>query len=83
MTTSLDTTLKRELRMGDRPYIVTLSPLKLKLTLKGPRKGPEFEWETLVTGAAGTPAALNASLGRFTADPPNPCNPSRKTANER
>ena len=42
--TLLDKTLKRELPIGDRSYIVTMSPLTLKLTPKGKRKGMELQW---------------------------------------
>ena len=68
MTTLLDKTLKRELRIGDRPYIVAISPLTLKLTPKGKRKGLELNWESLVSGDAALAAALNASVGRFAPD---------------
>ena len=68
MTTLLDKTLRREVRIRDRSYIVTLSPLTLKLTPKGKRKGLELNWESLVSGDAALAAALNASVGRFEAD---------------
>ena len=68
MTTLLDKTLKRELRIGDRSYVVAISPLTLKLTPKGKRKGLELQWEALVSGDAALVAALNASVGRFTPD---------------
>jgi hypothetical protein len=68
MPTLLDKTLKRELHIGDRAYIVALSPLTLKLTLKGKRKGLELQWQALVNGDAALATALNASLGKFTAD---------------
>jgi hypothetical protein len=68
MTTLLDKTLKRELRIGDRSYVVAISPLTLKLTPKGKRKGLELQWEALVSGDAALAAALNASVGRFTPD---------------
>jgi hypothetical protein len=67
MATLLDKTLKREVRIGDRSYIVTISPLTLKLTPKGKRKGLELNWESLVSGDAALAAALNASVGKFTA----------------
>jgi hypothetical protein len=70
MTTMLDKTLKREVRIGDRAYIVAISPLTLKLTPKGKRKGLELQWEALVNGEAALAAALNASVGKLTADPP-------------
>lgn len=66
MTTLLDKTLRRELRIGDRSYVVAISPLTLKLTPKGKRKGLELQWEALVSGDAALAAALNASVGRFT-----------------
>ncbi len=68
MTTLLDKTLRREVRVKDRSYIVAISPLTLKVTPKGKRKGLELNWESLVSGDAALAAALNASLGRFTAD---------------
>ena len=74
MATLLDKTLKREVRIGDRSYIVAISPLTLKLTPKGKRKGLELNWESLVSGDAALATALNASVGKFTADtrPPKP-----------
>jgi hypothetical protein len=47
MTSLLDKTLKRELRLGDRAYILSLSPVILKLTLKGKRKGRELQGKRL------------------------------------
>jgi len=70
MATVLDETLKREVRIGDRAYIVAISPLTLKLTPKGRRKGLELQWEALVNGDAALAAALNASVGKLTAHPP-------------
>lgn len=64
MTTLLEKTLKREVRIRDRSYIVAISPLTLKLTPKGKRKGLELQWEALVNGDAALAAALNASLTR-------------------
>ena len=68
MTTRLEKTLKRELHIRDRAYIVAISPSTLKLTLKGKRKGLELKWEALVSGDAALAAALNASLGSFATD---------------
>lgn len=65
MATRLEKTLKREVRIRDRAYIVAISPATLKLTLKGKRKGLELQWEALVNGDAALAAALNASAGRF------------------
>jgi hypothetical protein len=69
MTTLLDKTLKREVRIGDRAYIVAISPLTLKLTPKGKRKGLELHWDALVSGDAALAAALNASPGKLSPDP--------------
>jgi hypothetical protein len=65
MATLLDKTLKREVRIGDRSYIVAISPLTLKLTPKGKRKGLELNWESLVSGDAALAVALSASVGKF------------------
>jgi hypothetical protein len=68
MTTRLDKTLKRELTLGGRTFILAVSPEGLKLTLKGKRKGQELRWGDLVNGDAALATALNASLGSFAAD---------------
>ena len=39
MTTKLEKTLKREIDIDDKPYILTLTPEGLKLTQKARRKG--------------------------------------------
>ena len=72
MATLLEKTLKREVRIGDRSYIVAISPLTLKLTPKGKRRGLELNWESLVSGDTALAAALDASVGRFTADEGRP-----------
>jgi hypothetical protein len=66
MTTPLDKTLKRELQIKGQPYVLTLSPESLKLTLKGRRKGLELRWDSLVSGDTALAVALNASLGALT-----------------
>jgi hypothetical protein len=70
MTTRLDKTLKRELTLEGRTFILAVSPEGLKLTLKGKRNGLELGWSDLVSGDAALAAALNASLGTFAADEP-------------
>src|SRR6516164_6751239 len=69
MTTLLNKTVKREVRIRDQAYIVAISPLTLKLTPKGKRKGLELHWDALVSGDAALAAALNASLGKLSAYP--------------
>jgi hypothetical protein len=68
MTTRLDKTLKREITLEGRTFILAVSPEGLKLTLKGRRKGQELRWGDLVSGDAALATALNASLGTFAAD---------------
>jgi hypothetical protein len=70
MATLLDKTLKREVRIGDRAYILAISPLALRLTPKGKRKGLELNWEALVSGDAALAVALNASIGKLSAEAP-------------
>jgi hypothetical protein len=65
----LDKTLRREVRIRNRAYIVAISPLTLKLTAKGKRMGLELNWEALVNGDAALAAALNASVGKLSAEP--------------
>ena len=65
MTTVLERPLKRQLSIAGQAYVVSISPLALKLTLKGKRKGLELEWEALVNGDAALAAALNAATARL------------------
>jgi hypothetical protein len=67
MTTRLDKTLKREITVDGRPFIVALSPDGVKLTQKGKRIGQELRWVDLVSGDAALAVALKASIGRFAA----------------
>jgi hypothetical protein len=67
--TLLEKTLKRELSIGGRAYILAISPEGLKLTLKGRRKGLELHWDALISGDAALAVALNASIGKFTTAP--------------
>ncbi|HVI57411.1 MAG TPA: hypothetical protein VM619_00860 [Luteimonas sp.] len=62
MTTPLDKPLKRELRIGDQDYTLTIDPDGLKLVEKGRRKGVELRWAELVNGDAALAAALQASM---------------------
>ena len=76
MTTPLDKTLKRELNLNGRAFIVALSPEGVKLTLKGRRLGLELRWTDLVNGEAALAVALNASVGKFAHTPaPTPAAP--------
>jgi hypothetical protein len=64
MATKLDKSLKREIEIEGKPYMLTISPAGLKLVPKGKRKGQEIAWSALVSGEAALAAALNASLQR-------------------
>ena len=65
MTTALEKTLRREVLINGEPFIVSISPEGLKLTLKGRRKGLELHWDALVSGDAALAVALNASIGQL------------------
>jgi len=60
--TPLDKALKREVRIDDAPYVLTIDPDGLKLVPKGKRKGLELRWTDLVSGDAALATALQASL---------------------
>ena len=60
--TPLDKPLKRELRIGESVYTLTLDPEGLKLTEKGHRRGVALQWKDLVSGDAALAAALQALL---------------------
>jgi len=62
VATRLKSTLKRELDIEGRPYVVSLSAEGLKVAPKGKRKGRELSWRDLVSGDAALAVALNASL---------------------
>ena len=62
MATKLEKPLRREIAIGERPFVVTLSPEGVKLAGKGRRKGLELTWEDLVSGEAALAAALRASI---------------------
>jgi hypothetical protein len=79
MATLLEKTLKRELSIGGRAYVLAISPEGLKLTLKGQRKGLELQWDALVNGDAALAVALNASIGRFTTAPAVDKQPAQPT----
>ena len=72
MTTPLEKTLKRELLLNGRAFVLTICPEGLKLTRKGRRKGLELKWADLVSGEAALAVALNASIGRLAVEPVEP-----------
>ena len=59
MATKLEKTLKREIDVDGKAYMLAISPEGLKLTEKGRRKGQELSWKGLLNGQAqGTGAQL-------------------------
>jgi hypothetical protein len=62
MATKLEKPLKREVQIGDQPYMLTLTPEGLKLVPKGKRNGLELAWSALISGEAALATALNASV---------------------
>jgi len=63
MATRLEKALKREIEINGEPYMLTIEPEGLKLTMKGKRKGIELQWKDLVSGDAALAVALKASVG--------------------
>jgi hypothetical protein len=64
VATKLDKTLKREISIGGKAFVVSLSPQGLKLVGKGRRKGLELSWADLTSGDAALASALNASVAQ-------------------
>jgi hypothetical protein len=71
MPTKLDKTLKREIDVKGKPYIIAFSPEGLKITSKGKRNGQELTWDGLINGAgtggdteAVAPIGLEESLDK-------------------
>ncbi len=62
MPTVLDKTLKREITIDGKQFVVSLSPQGFKIVPKGKRKGQEILWSAVVNGDAALATALNASL---------------------
>ena len=78
MITKLEGPLKREVMIGKAAYVLTITPQKMTLTLKGKRNGFDLEWSELVSGDAAMATALNASLTANLTPPPKPV--ARKSA---
>jgi hypothetical protein len=62
MATKLEKALKREIQIGEQPYMLTIDPQGLKLVPKGKRNGLELAWSALISGDAALATALNASV---------------------
>ena len=62
MTTALDRPLRREIRIDDKPYTLTLSGDGFTLTEKRRRRGFELQWRDVVSGDAQLAAALATGM---------------------
>jgi len=62
MATKLEKTLKREIDVDGKAYMLAISPEGLKLTEKGRRKGQELSWKGLLNGQAAAPTALGTGM---------------------
>lgn len=62
MATRLDKTIKRELDLGGKLYMVSIGPEGLKIVPKGRRKGHEILWGALLSGEVELRRDLNMSI---------------------
>jgi len=62
MATKLEKTLKREIDVDGKAYMLAISPEGLKLTEKGRRKGQELSWRGLLNGEAAGPSAAGGAM---------------------
>jgi hypothetical protein len=65
MTAKLESLIKRELKLGQETYTVSMSPEGVKIALKGKRKGREISWETLLSGDAELNQQLKMSVDAY------------------
>lgn len=65
MTAKLDSTIKRELKLGRDLYTVSISPEGVKIALKGRKKGRELSWDTLLSGDAELAQQLKISVDAY------------------
>ena len=62
MATKLEKTLKREIDVDGKAYMLAITPEGLKLTEKGRRKGQELSWKGLLNGQSAAPTALAGGM---------------------
>lgn len=65
MAAKLDSTIKRELKLGRDLYTVSISPEGVKIALKGRKKGRELSWDTLLSGDAELAQQLKISVDAY------------------
>jgi hypothetical protein len=63
MATKLEKTLKREITIDGKAYMVAISPEGVKVTQKGFRRGPEMTWRAIISGDAEMTQQLKSSVG--------------------
>jgi len=62
MATKLEKTLKREIDIDGKPYMVAISPEGVKVTQKGFRRGHELTWRSIISGEAEMNQQLKSSV---------------------
>jgi len=62
MATKLEKTLKREIEIDGKAYMVAISPEGVKVTQKGFRRGPEMTWRAIISGEAEMGQQLKSSV---------------------
>ena len=67
MATKLEKTLKREIDVDGKAYMLAISPEGLKVTEKGRRKGQELSWKGLLNGQSAAPSAAGGAAEAETA----------------
>ena len=63
MATKLEKTLKREIEIDGKAYMVAISPEGVKVTQKSFRRGPELTWRSIISGEAEMGQQLKSSVG--------------------
>ena len=63
MATKLEKTLKREIEIDGKAYMVAISPEGVKVTQKGFRRGPEMTWRAIISGEGELGQQLKSSVG--------------------
>src|SRR6266513_2372951 len=63
MATKLEKTLKREIEIDGKAYMVAISPQGVKVTQKGFRRGPELTWGGVISGEAEMGEQLKCAVG--------------------
>ena len=63
MATKLEKTLKREIEIDGKAYMVAISPEVVNVTQKGFRRGPELTWSAIISGEAEMIKQLKSSVG--------------------